>query len=505
MLSTLSTIGQELSSILQLDSLLERLLTLSIELVHAHRGVIYLRDESTGTLVAHCARMADGKAIHDTDHFSDSVINKMAHGTTLLVLDVDHDSELSAIRSPTARRVKSVLCVPMKVRDRVAGAIYLDTHDPGQAFGEKERAFVESFASQAAVAIENARLFGQVKAENLRLQQEVEGRFRDLIGTSSAIRRVQKIMAGVLSNHSTILLTGESGTGKGLVARSIHANSVRHSGPFIAVDCGALPDNLLEAELFGHARGAFTGADRDRIGLIEEARGGTLFLDEIGNTSLALQARLLRVLQEKEVRRVGENTSRPVSARFIAATNADLRSMMSQGRFRQDLFYRLNVVLIEVPPLRNRIEDLAPLVDHFLQRHLSSDGVVKRLGPGVMRAFGQYSWPGNVRELEHVLERLVLLSAGEIITVDDLPDEMRPASSDALRNGSHFEGANNPRRHARQPESPKTGEQLLIEDALRRYAGDKAKAARFIGWNRQKLYRRMRLFAIPTEYGRKAA
>jgi len=312
-------------------------------------------------------------------------------------------------------------------------------------------------------------------------------------------------MAGVLTNDSTVLLTGESGTGKGLVARAIHSNSHRHLGPFIAVDCGALPENLLEAEMFGYARGAFTGADRDRIGLIEEARGGTLFLDEIGNTSLALQARLLRVLQEKEVRRLGENMPRPVNTRIIAATNGDLRSMMSQGRFRQDLFYRLNVVSIEVPPLRTRIEDLAPLVDHFLRRHVSSEGVVKRLGPGVMRALGCYSWPGNVRELEHVLERLVLLSAGEIVTVDDLPDELRPSPSDMPKNAAPFEGTNSLRGRARSPESPKTGEQLLVEDALRRYAGDKAKAARFIGWNRQKLYRRMRSFGIPTEYGRKAA
>jgi transcriptional regulator with PAS, ATPase and Fis domain len=394
----------------------------------------------------------------------------------------------------------------MVLRGRVVGAIYLDTHDSIHRFGEKERTFVEALASQAAVAIENARLFGQMRSENIRLQREVEGRFKEVIGSSPAMRRVHQVMEGVLNNDSTVLLTGESGTGKGMVARAIHANGHRQQGPFIAVDCGALPDNLLEAELFGYRRGAFTGADQDRTGLVEEARGGTLFLDEIGNTSPGFQARLLRLLQEKEIRRLGENEARPVNVRIIAATNADLRSLMQDGKFRQDLFYRLNVVSIEVPPLRNRLEDLTTLVDHFIRRHASQSSQVKRLGPGVLRAFGQYSWPGNVRELEHVLERLLLLTPGEFITLDDLPDELRPTDAAPAHGDVHDEA----RRAGKHPgprsiDSPKTGEQLMIEDALRRYAGDKAKAARFIGWNRQKLYRRMRSFSIPAGFGHKKA
>lgn len=321
------------------------------------------------------------------------------------------------------------------------------------------------------------------------------------------MRKVQQVMVGILNNDSTVLLTGESGTGKGMVARAIHANGHRQAGHFIAVDCGALPDNLLEAELFGYRRGAFTGADQERIGLIEEAGGGTLFLDEIGNTSPGLQARLLRVLQEKEIRRLGENEARPVNVRIIAATNADLRALMNEGKFRQDLFYRLNVVSIEVPPLRARLEDLTALVDHFLRRHTPAGSTTKRLGPGVLRAFGQYSWPGNVRELEHVIERLILLTPGEFITVDDLPDEMRPIPADPGRDPHHDEPVviGTRLRRSREMDSPKSGEQLMIEDALRRYAGDKAKAARFIGWNRQKLYRRMRSFGIPGKFGRKAA
>ena len=503
MLASLSAIGQQLSSTLDLNELLGSILAICVEHTRADRGIVFLVDDATDQLIpsvslGRCDEMASAK-------LASSMLGQLQTGRAFLA----RSSELQTLLSADIARIDadSLLCIPMMMRRRYVGAIYLDTRLTSHRFGERERAFVESLAGQAAVAIENARLFGQMRAENVRLHREVEGRFRDLIGSATAMRKVQQLMLGLLNNDSTVLLTGESGTGKGMVARAIHTHCHRQAGPFIAVDCGALPENLLEAELFGYRRGAFTGADQDRIGLIEEARGGTLFLDEIGNTSPGLQSRLLRVLQEKEIRRLGENDSRPVNVRIIAATNADLRSLMSEGRFRQDLFYRLNVVSIDVPPLRHRLEDLTALADHFLRRHTPPQSTVKRLGPGVLRAFGKYHWPGNVRELEHVIERLILLTPGEFITVDDLPDEIRPGPSESHLSGNLEQGPKRVSKLSRSHEydSPKTGEQIMIEDALRRYAGDKAKVARFIGWNRQKLYRRMRSFGIAATFGRRAA
>jgi DNA-binding NtrC family response regulator len=387
--------------------------------------------------------------------------------------------------------IKSILCVPMRARGRITGVIYLDTRKAAQLFTDKERTFVESFASQAAIAIENARLFGHVRSENARLKGRIaeHGRFETLAGGSPAMRRLRETLAGILDSQSNVLICGESGTGKELVARALHDNGPRKERRFVAVDCGALPENLLEAELFGHARGAFTGADRDRIGLIQAADGGTLFLDEITNTSLALQARLLRVIQEKEVRRLGESSSRRVDIRLLAATNADVARMVADGRFRQDLYYRLNVLNIVVPPLRERREDIPLLVDHFLKTRAAQGRPVKAFEPGVLEQLAAHDWPGNVRELESVVERLLILAPGGAVRPDDLPAGLatpRPAGAAAA--ASHGEGQ-------------KTGEQVMIEDALRRFRGDKAKAARYIGWNRQKLYRRMRAYGIPPDYG----
>jgi DNA-binding NtrC family response regulator len=314
--------------------------------------------------------------------------------------------------------------------------------------------------------------------------------------------QLRDLLAGVSGSDSTVLLTGESGTGKEVVARAIHVNGTRAGGRFVPVDCGALPEHLLEAELFGCKRGAFTGADRDRIGLLEAANGGTLFLDEITNTTLALQARLLRVLQEREVRRLGENEARKVDVRVIAATNAAIERLVAEGRFREDLYYRLNVVRVEVPPLRERPDDVALLAEHFLERQLAALETApggrkeKRFGPGVLDALTQRDWPGNVRELENMVERLRVMTHGSIITLADLS---RVASGTPARPGApgsvyQFPGSRD----------GKSGEQVMIEDALRRCGGDKAKAARYIGWNRQKLYRRLKSYAIPTGFGKAA-
>ncbi|HEV8703289.1 MAG TPA: sigma-54-dependent Fis family transcriptional regulator, partial [Candidatus Polarisedimenticolia bacterium] len=499
MLNALNAIGQKLTSILDLDDLLTHLLDLSIENVRAERGMVFLRDESTAEMRLACARNMDKESLEEVSSFSRSVINRVAEGHTLLEVDVGKDPELSAFQSLVIHEIKSILCVPMRTRGRTVGIIYLDTRRAAQMFTDKERTFVESFASQAAIAIENARVFGDINAENARLKREAagRGRFENLIGTSAAMMRLSDTIAGVMGSDCNVLVAGESGTGKELVAKAIHYNGPRQKRKFVAIDCGALPEGLLEAELFGFARGAFTGADRDKVGLIEESHGGTLFLDEITNTTVALQAKLLRVLQEHEVRRLGENSPRRVDARIIAATNANIASLIRDGKFRSDLFYRLNVVTIEVPPLRDRREDIPLLVEHFVRQLSPDETSRRRLAPGVVEALGRYDWPGNVRELENVVERLLVLARGPIISQDALPENIRAAAGlrdlAAVARSAALDGGNNGR---------KTGEQMLVEDALRRFRGDKAKAARFIGWNRQKLYRKMKGFGIPADYGR---
>jgi Nif-specific regulatory protein len=517
MLASLGEIGRKLTSTLDLDELLDRILDLAIESVRAERGIVFLRPSDESEMQVANARGLGSTDLEDLSTFSRSVVARAAYGQTVHTMDVGQDPSLSSVQSIIVHEIKSVLCVPMKSRDEILGVIYLDTRKKTQLFTDKERTFVESFASQAAIAIENARVFGRMREENTRLRRESESRFPELVGASGPMRQLHKLMTGVLDVDCTVLITGESGTGKGVIARTIHAHGARRGGPFLTVDCGALPETLLEGELFGYKRGAFTGAERDRVGLLEEANGGTLFLDEITNTSISVQARLLHVLQEREIRRLGENQTRRVNVRVIAATNADLPSLISQGRFRQDLYYRLNVVSIAAPPLRDRREDIPLLVASFLERYGRDGKSARMIGPGVLKSLQDHQWPGNVRELENLIERILVLSRREVITLADLPAVFRPDDVPTALEDSDIDASagsvgmpprpvridaqDGPRPHG---VSEKTGEQHMIEDALRRFQGDKTKAARYIGWNRQKLYRRIKSFAIPIDFGKAA-
>jgi Transcriptional regulator containing PAS, AAA-type ATPase, and DNA-binding domains len=246
-----------------------------------------------------------------------------------------------------------------------------------------------------------------------------------LVARSQAMRGIVHLVESLHRSEATVLVTGESGTGKELIARALHANSPRCTGPFVAVNCGALPGDLLESELFGHVRGAFTGAVRDRVGRIDLARGGTLFLDEVGDMPLHLQVKLLRVLQERHFERVGESVPRPMDARVIAATNVDLAEAIRAGRFRDDLYYRLRVVPIHVPPLRERVEDI-PLIAHHLLAHIGGrEGRALLLSPDTLAAMARYRWPGNVRELGNALEYAVATCTGQTIQIENLPPELR--------------------------------------------------------------------------------
>jgi two-component system response regulator HydG len=277
-------------------------------------------------------------------------------------------------------------------------------------------------------AIEHHRL----KDRNRYLEQrlEVSQRFRGIIGNSPAMRHVFDLIANVAATDATVLVTGESGTGKELVARSLHEHSARSTRPFVAINCGALTETLLESELFGHERGAFTGADARRRGLFEEANGGTLFLDEVGELTACTQVRLLRVLQERCVRPVGSNLARPVDVRIIAATNRDLDIEVRERRFREDLFYRLNVVRIELPALRDRGEDVLLLAHHLLGKHASRQGKAGvRFSPEALEALAGYDFPGNIRELENAIERAVIMTQDDNVIASVLPGPARSSSS----------------------------------------------------------------------------
>jgi len=320
---------------------------------------------------------------------------------------------------------------------------------------------------------ERARLL----KENRQLHQELYGRFRveGILGRSAKMREVMDLVRKVCASSATVCLTGESGTGKELVARAIHYNSPRRTKPFTSVNCSAIPESLFESELFGHEAGAFTGATARKEGLFEVSEGGTLFLDEIGDLPVALQPKLLRAIQEKEIRRVGGQRTLPVDVRILAATNKELPREMAAGRFREDLFYRLTVISIHLPPLRERREDLPELVSYFLQKYAKEYGrKVSGVDPAALRAFAEYPWPGNIRELAAVMERTVLMSEGETITLGDVRGELRgsapstgPLAVELPDEGIDFEEL----------------EKDLLAKALAKSGGMATRAAKLLGMN----------------------
>ncbi|WP_353067680.1 sigma-54 dependent transcriptional regulator [Tunturibacter psychrotolerans] len=333
--------------------------------------------------------------------------------------------------------------------------------------------------------------------ERLRTQQGMGG----LVGRSPEMEKLYRILSKVAYSTHPVLILGESGTGKELVARSIHFNGPNAAKPFVPVDCGSLVPTLIESELFGHVKGAFTGADRAKEGLLASADGGTVFLDEIGELPLDLQAKLLRALQEKEVRPVGATQARPISARVLAATNRDLATMVEQGRFRKDLYFRLNVVNLRIPPLRDRREDIAVLATHFLKRMEKETGVERSFSDSMLRTMAEYDWPGNVRELENAVERACALSSGPVLHLGDLPTQ--------LQNFRMLQGA---AIHAMDEDGleqsgsmgvPEGGivsiaemEKQAILGTIRQLNGDKLMAAKLLGIGKTTLYRKLKEYGI---------
>jgi Nif-specific regulatory protein len=396
-------------------------------------------------------------------------------------------------KSVRALSLRTVVALPILITSRVLGVLYIDSHSITHEVTNEDIALLEGFASQVAIALENARVHEalrdsknrlEIENSNLRRALKEEFQYGLLVGRSPAMERVVELMGKVIPTQVSVLISGETGTGKELVARAIHMHGPRVEGNFIAVNCGALPEALLESELFGYKKGAFTGANEDRVGLFEAADNGTLFLDEVGEMPASLQVKLLRVLQDSQIRRVGDTVTRKVNIRLIAATNRDLRTEVDAGRFRQDLFYRLNVVPVVLPPLRERGEDVLLLARHFLdlftkQQQKQIPGMTLEARDLLLR----HPWPGNVRELENAMARAVAL-ADDGVALE--PHLFGLGASVARR----WDGQHTLR------ETMEAVEAETIREALRQTESNVSRAARALGVSRQHLHNRMNFHGI---------
>ncbi len=389
--------------------------------------------------------------------------------------------------------VRSLICIPLETRKGLIGILYA-FNKQDSAFTEKDLCLLEIFSSIIAVAIENARLYGELRRharENIRLKSELQTNYskQGIIGSSAALRQVFALMDKVIATTTTVLIQGETGTGKELIAKAIHYSGILKNKPFIAENCAALAESLLESELFGHAKGAFTGAVSEKKGLFELARGGTIFLDEIGDMPLTMQTKLLRVLQEGQVRPVGGSSYRQVKFRLITATNRDLYEEVKKGNFRKDLFYRIQAFPIFVPPLRERRQDIPVLAAHFLDKYAHKfNRPPVRLTPGALELLIQYDWPGNIRELEHEIERAITL-AGE-------SEETIPAFLSERIRGKTGQTELDPETPTTLPAAISRLERRMVINALKQTGGNRSQAAAMLGLTRRGLLNKIARYKI---------
>lgn len=477
-LSALMKVSTSINAIRGLEELEKKLLELLFEVVPAQRGTILLSSETSidnATLFGLDRVRGKDASINVSRTIAEQVLRE---GVALLANANKDESKLNTA-SLIEAQTHSVMCVPLVMPDRRIGVLYLDTQLPGNEFNQDHVQLVTAIAGIAAVAIENARQFEWLESENQRLLADVNIE-HSMIGESAAMQRVYHFISKVAPTDSTVLISGESGTGKELAARAIHRNSRRAQKPFIAVNCAALNEGVLESELFGHEKGAFTGAVGQRKGRLEIADAGTIFLDEIGELTPALQVKLLRVLQEREFERVGGSQTIKVDIRLLAATNKNLEHAIEAGEFRQDLFYRLNVVGFEMPALRDRKEDIQLLARYFADKYGAK---CNRRMEGISaeaRAFLiGYDWPGNVRELENTIERAVVLGTTELILPDDLPESLLEREVVTTSSTSYHEAV------------VRTKKEIIL-DAMQKANGNFTEAARLLCVHPNYLHRLIR-------------
>jgi transcriptional regulator with GAF, ATPase, and Fis domain/serine/threonine protein kinase len=426
---------REITGELELHSLTEKILNRMLQFAGMERGFVILKEEERLTVTqSHRIRPEDFNP-EGPEELSWSLTRQaLERGAPLVTADAQNDRRFSLSQSVHALNLRAVMVLPFRFQGQTLGAVYLDSRLKAEHLVQTDLSYLSGLADILGLAIHNAAIFEKTEQdlnlaqEALRRSQEaldLKYRYENIIGRSEPTRRLLQKVDRVTEVRVPVLILGESGVGKELVARAIHHNGPLKKGPFLAANCAAIPESLVESEMFGHERGAFTGALESRPGLFEQAHRGTLFLDEIGDMPLTVQAKVLRVLQEGEIRRVGSTQSRKVEVRIIAATHRDLKEEIAGNRFREDLFYRLSVAEIRIPPLRERRDDIPWLVDHFLERFAEKNKTPrKKMDSSVMAILMQYDWPGNIRELENLIDTLCIFSSGRKIILEDL--QQRP-------------------------------------------------------------------------------
>jgi transcriptional regulator with GAF, ATPase, and Fis domain len=479
-LNALLKISRIVHAIRDLNELQGQLLELIFEVVPAGRGAILLADREGQQFSSMFARMRQAGQAPLVKVSRTVARQVLEQGIAILGSDVPGCDDFREVESLAASQVRSLLCVPLTVFQRVIGCIYLDSDSLSSRLNEEHLQLVTAIAGISAVALENARRLHWLEQENERLTVEISQE-RSLVGEGARMKEVYEFLKLVAPTDSTVLIEGESGTGKELAARALHRNSPRAGKPFVAINCATIPETLLESDLFGHERGAFTGAGSRKKGRFEVADGGVIFLDEIGELAPALQVKLLRVLQEREFERVGGTHPIKVDIRLIAATNCNLEQAVRDGRFRQDLYYRLAVLKITMPTLRDRPEDIPMLVRHFVQKHAKRCKVKTRpISREALSCLVNYDWPGNVRELENAIERALVLGSSDMILPEDLPESLLERTPPPDMTEAKY--------HAAVKELKKQ----LILDAVEQTQGSYADAARILGVHPNYLHRLIR-------------
>lgn len=486
-LSALLKISRVVHAIRDLEELQAQLLDLIFEVVPASRGAILLTEgagQEFNCMYARTRHAGQPQLVKVSRTIARQV---MRENVAILGVDVPASGALRDVESLVASEVRSLLCVPLSVFQRMIGCIYLDSTNTINRFHEDHLQLMAAVAGVSAIALDNARRQQWLEQENQRLTMEVR-QDQSLVGEGTRMKEIFQFLARVAPTDSTVLIEGESGTGKELAARALHRNGHRANRPFVAINCAAIPETLLETELFGHERGAFTGAAAQKKGRLEMADGGVVFLDEIGELAPQLQVKLLRVLQEREFERVGGTHSIKLDIRLIAATNRDLEEAARKGEFRQDLYYRLAVVNLTMPPLRERRDDIPMLTRHFVQKHAKRCKVkAKPVSREAMAALVNYDWPGNVRELENAIERALVLGSSDSILLEDLPESVVEQNSPAETHEGKY--------HAQVKQLKKQ----LILDAVEQSGGNYVDAAGILGLHSNYLHRLIKNLGIKEE------
>lgn len=482
-LDALLKISMSLSTIRELASLQRTLIETVLETIPADRGALLLLKENSEEYLASYGidkRSQTAEPIQISRSVAEKVLRE---GVAILCSDTKHDEALRDAESLLVARVCSLLCVPLVIRERVFGLIYLDTSKPSVVFDEDHLQLLTAVGAIAAVAIENVQRLEWLQDENQRLHGEIDLE-HNMIGRSPRMHEIFRFIKKIAPVDSTVLIRGESGTGKELVAHAIHHNSSRSAKQFVAINCAVLSEALLESELFGYEKGAFTSAVAQKRGRLEIADGGTLFLDEVGELTPGTQAKLLRVLQERQFERLGSTRTISVDVRIIAATNKNLEEAIKEGTFRQDLYYRLNVIALTLPPLRERREDIPLLANYFAAKYSKKcKRLVNGISPDTRNYLLAYDWPGNVREMENAIERAIVLGNTDVIMPDDLPDALLATSTPAQDPPSYHEAVSEMKKQ-------------FILRALEKANGNYTEAAKLLGIHSTNLHRLIRTLGL---------